>query len=175
MPTKNVKELSTDALADYYNLKLREAPEETISPPPVPKPIPKPIPAPAPVRKSKIRFLETDVQKAICKYLAMQYPKAWEMTCASPAGMITSKILGGIAVGLGYKKGFPDLAILHPITHKKGLYHGLFLEVKKDGGGATAWQRDWIEKLRQRGYQASVVYGFDDAKRVIDTYMKAAL
>lgn len=63
------------------------------------------------------------------------------------------------------------------------IYHGLFLELKKEGtrlkkkngGWATehiAEQAEVLGKLRKRGYCAEFAVGFDEAKRTIDEYLK---
>ena len=62
--------------------------------------------------------------------------------------------------------------------------YGLFLELKRQGtriykkdGTLTAnehiqEQAKMLEELRKRGYKAEVACGFDEAKRIIDEYLK---
>jgi hypothetical protein len=120
---------------------------------------------------------EYHLQAQICTYCDMQYPNLLYMsdTIASVnlndrQAKRNSKI---------QKKGFkcPDLIIFEP----KGIYHGLFIELKvkspfklngelkKDihleGQAAT------IKALSAKGYCATFATGFDEAKQVIDNYM----
>jgi len=74
----------------------------------------------------------------------------------------------------GQKPGVPDcfLAVPRPGVNGKG-YHGLFLELKRSdrSNHATPLQKEWIERLRQWGYQAVVCYGAQEAIEVIKTYL----
>ncbi len=51
------------------------------------------------------------------------------------------------------------------------LYHGLFLEIKKDKKSyPTQEQKNWIAYLNDMGYCARVVKGIDESIQVIDDY-----
>ena len=61
--------------------------------------------------------------------------------------------------------------------------HGLFLELKKEGTRLKKKDGEWasphiaeqaevLRKLRDRGYAAEFVVGFDEAKKVIDDYLQ---
>ena len=75
--------------------------------------------------------------------------------------------------------GLPDIMIFEP----RKSYYGLFLEVKredfavykKDGGLVSnahiQEQENILHRLKQRGYMAEFVRGFDDAKAIIDYYL----
>ena len=67
----------------------------------------------------------------------------------------------------GYVKGFPDLQI----TEARHQYHGLFIELKTTKGRPTAYQKDWIKALNERGYRAVICKGFDECKKEIDWYL----
>jgi len=77
------------------------------------------------------------------------------------------------------KKYHPDLALYQ----SQGGFFGLFLELKKQGvrlkkkngqwaSPQIAGQAEYIADLRERGYCAEFAVGFDDAKEIIDYYMK---
>ena len=80
------------------------------------------------------------------------------------------------------KEGFktPDLLILEP----RNGYSGLFIELKiatpfKKDGHIKASAKDHlkgqlesIEKLNQKGYKACFAVGFEEAKLIIDEYLK---
>ena len=70
----------------------------------------------------------------------------------------------------------PDLWILEP----RGGYHGLFLEIKAEGiltktgkfkNKHIEEQSEMLERLIEKGYSATFVVGFDDAREEIDNYM----
>ena len=85
-------------------------------------------------------------------------------------------------------RGYPDLFIAEPrlvVTDDMTDYiHGLFIELKRPGvkifkkdGTLVASQHireqyDMLEQLRQRGYKAEFACGFDEAKKLIDGYLK---
>jgi hypothetical protein len=128
---------------------------------------------------SKSKFSETDLQMQICKYLKIQYPNV----------IFRSDFASGIKMSIGqavrHKKmqcsrGYPDLFICEP---KRG-YHGLFLEIKngkdklynKNGtfkkDAHIQEQAALLLELRNKGYCATFVTSFNEAKEVIDDYMK---
>ena len=67
---------------------------------------------------------------------------------------------------MGMRPGFPDLFI--PLA--RGIYHGLFIEMKYAGGRASGAQEGWLRLLSREGYAVSICYGFDEAKRIIEKY-----
>lgn len=120
---------------------------------------------------------EKKLHLQICKYLKLAYPNAIFTTEAS--GL---KLTMGLAIQMKQmrsNKGLPDLLILEP----RGKYSGLFLEIKtsrsevylKDGRIRSkehvVTQNSVLKKLRERGYWANFVFGFDMAKQVIDNYL----
>ena len=72
----------------------------------------------------------------------------------------------------GVSAGFPDISIFVPRNN----YHGMFLEIKKDGKySITQKQKDWINKLKFMGYFAEFGIGFDHSKKLIEDYLKSEL
>ena len=70
---------------------------------------------------------------------------------------------------MGMLPGFPDFFIYEP----RGVYHGLAIEMKRvKGGRVSEEQKECLKKLSDRGYYATVCRGFDEAKEVIDRYLK---
>ena len=68
----------------------------------------------------------------------------------------------------GYKKGFPDVFIYEP----RGGHHGLSIELKREKGGrVSASQKEWKERLEERGYLATVAKGYDAAKKILEEYL----
>ena len=71
----------------------------------------------------------------------------------------------------GMKPGVPDNML--PIA--KGRYHGLFVELKREHGGRVSpEQRYWQEQLLDNGYCSLICKGFDEAREMIDWYMRGA-
>ena len=70
---------------------------------------------------------------------------------------------------MGMRVGFPDLFIYEP----RGSYHGLAIEMKRvKGGKLSEAQAKCLAELNERGYKAAVCRGFDEAKKIIDDYLK---
>jgi hypothetical protein len=72
---------------------------------------------------------------------------------------------------LGGSAGYPDLII----DIASGGFHGLRIEMKAPKGfksAVSAAQEQWIKRLNDQGYKAMVCYGFDEAKEVIEHYLK---
>lgn len=68
----------------------------------------------------------------------------------------------------GVKKGVPDLFL--PVARDP--YHGLFIEMKTDTGQPTQAQKWWLEELRTQGYLALVAHGQDEARGILQDYLK---
>jgi len=110
---------------------------------------------------------EASVQMAIVKYLRFQYPFA--LYSATAGGVRTSFMQSTRLKMTGYVAGVPDLLIFEPCNG----FHGLMIEVKRDSKSyATKEQKEWIEKLNERGYSAHVAKSFEDAKLIIDRYFE---
>ena len=59
---------------------------------------------------------------------------------------------------LGVTPGISDYFLAVP----SGEYHGLWIEVKREGGTVSAEQKRWINLMRGFGYCAVVAYGYDE-------------
>ena len=107
---------------------------------------------------------EDDLQTAVVTYLKLEYKALF---CASLGGQYQKYQSQRMkAKRTGYVAGFPDLFIYEP----KGKYNGLALELKVKGNYASPKQKKWLLDLTERGYDAWVCTGFDQAKEVIDNY-----
>ena len=125
-----------------------------------------------------MRNQEEEVQRSVVKYLKMRYPKA--KYCASLGGIRTSYKQAVKAKATGYVKGFPDLQICVPMgrgdAEGGGVYHGLFLEIKKDKKSyPTKEQKEWIAYLNEQGYCVRVTKGLDESIEVIDNYFNKTI
>lgn len=119
---------------------------------------------------------EFDLQKAVCRYLDVQYPSALYLSDSVAQVKLTfPQQARNKAI---QKQGFkcPDLLILEPNAD----YYGLFLELKatdiykKDGSlkknDHVEGQQKTLKDLWARGYFATFAIGFEQAKERIDTY-----
>lgn len=120
---------------------------------------------------------ENDLHLAICNYIKLQYK-----------GIIFTSENSGLRVFWKQAKmlkktrscaGLPDIWILEP---RKG-YHGLLLEIKREGtkiykkdgemrkDNHLKEQEEILHQLKQKGYMAEFVVGFDNAKAILDFYL----
>ena len=124
---------------------------------------------------------EHDIYKMIADYLRYQYPTViYRFDLAADLKLTMGQ--ASKHKRLQRYRGYPDLFIAEP----KGKYGGLFLEIKKDGvrifkqdgtlvsDGHIREQYDMLEQLRRREYAANFACGFDEAKALIDRYMRCA-
>jgi len=68
----------------------------------------------------------------------------------------------------GVKAGVPDLFL--PVA--RGGYHGLYIEMKKEGGRLSNNQKYWIKKLKEQEYKVEVCFGFEEAKNELTSYVE---
>lgn len=128
---------------------------------------------------------EKTTHKAVCDYMRYAYPKV----------LFNSDLSGSMRLTIGQAKafknlrsnrGFPDLMIMEP----RGSFHGLFIELKKEGqeiyckkkadeygnpvlkDDHLKEQNEVIQALKERGYYACFAIGFDEARKIIDAYLK---
>ena len=135
---------------------------------------------------------EHDIYKMIADYLRYQYPTViYRFDLAADLKLTMGQ--ASKHKRLQRYRGYPDLFIAEPkkVVISKGEhtrlvagYHGLFIELKREGtrifkkdGALVAddhirEQFDMLHDLRAKGYAAEFAIGFDEAKKLIDDYMK---
>lgn len=133
---------------------------------------------------------EEMLQRMVCSYLRMQYPKViFRSDYAS--GLHLTEHQAKIHKALQSNRGWPDLFIYEPRTVKmkngeERYYCGMALELKKEGttiivkqgerkGHITSnphIQRQFLvlKELARKGYYTNFAVGFDEAQRIIDWY-----
>lgn len=125
---------------------------------------------------------EYNLALAVSKYLRLQYPGV--IFRFDMAGLNLSKAQAGMAKAIQHDRAYPDLFILKPKMFSGIQWHGMFLELKKegtkihkkDGTFSTphiAEQYEMLRKLNNEGYLASFAVGFNSAKVQIDNYLKS--
>jgi hypothetical protein len=123
---------------------------------------------------------ELELQAQVADYIRLQYP---DVIFHSDFGS-GIKLTMGQAIKQkrlnGGRRAWPDMLLAEP----KSDYHALFIELKREGtrifkkdGALVAdehirEQFDMLHDLRRKGYAAEFACGFDEAKKLIDDYMK---
>ena len=111
-----------------------------------------------------MRFLEDDLQMAVAKYLDFQ-GIFW---CHVANERNTSFVKGARLKKKGVKSGVPDCLIFEP----RGLYAGLAIELKIKPNKVSLNQKEWLTRLNNNKWSAHKAYSFDEAKEIIDNYLK---
>lgn len=131
-----------------------------------------------------VRFAsEAMLHQQVCDYLRLRYPyTVWRTDFA--AGL---KLPPQVAIRhkrLQSSAGFPDITIFEPSHVMYGEYPLLAIELKAEGvelykkdGTLRAnphieEQAEMLQKLRDRGYKAEFAVGFDQARNLIDQYLR---
>ena len=122
---------------------------------------------------------EFELQKSVCKYLDLQYPDVLYLsdTIANLKLTIPQKVRNKSIQKADFH--CPDLLILEP---QKG-FHGLFIELKvKDIYKKNSTellknehvenQQKSINQLNKKDYKSCFCIGFEQAKTMIDIYMR---
>lgn len=126
---------------------------------------------------------ESDLQVMVADYLRLQHPIVLFHSDFGSGVRLTP----GQAIKQkrqnGGQRAWPDMFIAEPMQIKGQIYSGLFLELKKEGTRLKKKNGEWasehiaeqaevLERLMVRGYRAGFAVGFDEAKRLIDEYLK---
>ena len=131
---------------------------------------------------------EEDLQVQVADYLRYRYPGA----------IFHSDFGSGVRLTMGQAikqkrqngglRAWPDILIAEPVprcvdgswNHE---YNGLFIELKREGtrlkkkngewaSSHIAEQAELLQKLTDRGYKAVFAVGFDEAREIIDNYLR---
>lgn len=121
---------------------------------------------------------EAELQKNVAVFLKLAYPDV----------IFHSDFGSGVKLSIyqakmqkmqnGGRRAWPDMFIAEPNKD----YHGLFIELKKDGTRLKKKNGEWannhiqeqaelLEELTKRGYVAEFAIGFDQAIDIIDNYL----
>lgn len=136
---------------------------------------------------------ETELQKQIAIYITMQYPDIMFHSDYGSGVKLTPWQAKTQKIQNGGRRAWPDLLIAEPQPHGRNWYHGLFIELKKDGEklypGPRAKNRfrsidgkeyrtqhfmeqaDVLYGLRKAGYAAQFSIGFEETLNLIDSYL----
>lgn len=79
-----------------------------------------------------------------------------------------SAAIGSRLKQAGLKPGVPDIVL--PVA--RGGYIGLYIELKYGRNETTENQKVWLRDLRDQNHLTAVCYGWEQAKELIESYMK---
>lgn len=85
-----------------------------------------------------------------------------------PNGGQRSVAVAGKLKAEGVKAGVPDICL--PVA--RGIYHGLYIELKAGRNKATAEQEWWLSALSEEGYKAILCRGWEMAAEAILAYLE---
>lgn len=108
---------------------------------------------------------EHQEQVAVVEWFRLQYPK--HILFAIPNGGARHIVTAVNLKREGVISGVPDLFVMYPAFP----FHGLFIEMKAKGGKVSPAQKEFMAAAIDNGYQASVCYGFDEAREAINLYL----
>ena len=103
--------------------------------------------------------------------------KVGQYLFAIPNGGARNRIEAARLVGLGVRSGVSDLFFSFPSPGTPSK-HGLYIEMKAQkphGSRVTKNQNAFIERMFFAGYEATVCYGWDAARRAICKYLMCDL
>lgn len=133
---------------------------------------------------------ESTLQCHVADYLRLQYPNVLFHSDFGAGIKLTPGQAAKQKRQNGGRRAWPDMFIAEPIATKPDvetgnyrIYHGLFLELKREGtrilkkNGTLVSdqhireQHDLLVELEECGYMARFAVGFDQAKQIIDEYL----
>lgn len=117
-------------------------------------------------KKTSLNESEHEIQSKFVKWFREEYPDL--IVFSVPNGTLTSIGIAKKMVREGALKGVPDLFIPHP----HGYYHGFFIEFKSKTGILRQEQKDIINILESEGYKVAVCRSFEDAKNLVERYIR---
>jgi hypothetical protein len=121
-------------------------------------------------RRAKPRQLEHYEQVELFKWVDSHAGTIPELSLlfAIPNGGKRDKVTAVKLKAEGVRAGVPDICL--PVAC--GKYHGLYIELKAEGGRASDSQRSWMAALAAQQYRVHLCVGWHAAKAVIEEYLR---
>lgn len=121
---------------------------------------------------------EAELQKQVAIYIRMQYPDVIFHSDFGSGVKLTPWQAKMQKMQNGGRRAWPDMVLAEPV----GKYHGLFVELKKEGTRLKKKNGDWasehiaeqdavLRELNDKGYKAEFAIGFEQALNLIDDYL----
>lgn len=131
---------------------------------------------------------EAELQTQVALYLRMKYPDVIFHSDFGSGARLRPYQAKMQKMQNGGKRAWPDMFIAAPAPRCidgswKYEWHGLFIELKRDGTRLKKKNGEWanehiaeqahvLSELQDRGYKADFAVGFDQATRLIDDYLE---
>ena len=111
-------------------------------------------------------------QVALVEWAALITPRcpALALLFAVPNGSERHPVVAAKLKAEGVRPGVPDLWL--PVA--RGGFHGLVIELKAPGGRTSPDQDWWLHELSAAGWHVMVCHGWQQAARVVATYLGLA-
>ncbi len=115
---------------------------------------------------------EDSLQIAVANYLRLAYPKVLWAHIANERQ--TSPQRGAKLKKMGVRAGMPDILIfaIGGVGIDKEIYSGLAIELKIKPNKCTKPQLECLNLLENADWKTFICYSFEDAKWIIDKYLK---
>lgn len=121
---------------------------------------------------------EAELQKQVAIYIRMQYPDVIFHSDFGSGVKLTPWQAKMQKMQNGGRRAWPDMMVAEPV----GKYHGLFIELKREGTRLKKKNGDWatehiaeqsalLSELSDKGYKAEFAVGFEQALNLIDNYL----
>ena len=107
-------------------------------------------------------------QCAFFDWLRLVYPKIYKITFAIPNGGQRNIITAARLKKEGVKAGVPDIFV----PQARGVWHGLFIEMKSKKGRLSKFQVDFMWGLLDAGYQFYECHSWEAAKDSFESYIR---
>lgn len=115
--------------------------------------------------------LETREQKSFVNWVTLTHPELDGLWCAIPNGGLRDMRTAVTMKQEGLKPGWPDLQFMIP----KGIYCGLFIEMKRQTGGTVSKdQKRILNRLESHGYRCEIAKGDKKARKILQDYLDLA-
>mgnify|MGYP000301316633 CR=1 FL=1 len=95
-----------------------------------------------------------------------KYPEL-ELLHHIPNGGKRSKAEAARFKAEGVKAGVPDVCLPIP----RGGFHGVYIEMKRQGGRVSKEQAKWLYILSKQGYLTAVCYKWENAAEILKDYL----
>lgn len=121
---------------------------------------------------------EAELQKQVAIYIRMQYPDVIFHSDFGSGAKLSPWQARMQKMQNGGRRAWPDMMIAEPM----GNYHGLFIELKREGARLKKQNGEWasshiaeqnimLNELSNKGYKAEFAIGFEQALDLIDDYL----
>ena len=125
------------------------------------------MPAPKPKPLSEQEYTEARIQQNCLVWLNKHHREIERWFYACPNGAYTDTITAARLKATGLKAGVADTFLPEP----RGIYHGLYVELKTPTGVLSPKQKEFIHAMRYRGYCVVVLDTLEAFQALMHHYL----